>query len=72
MQFHTGFQYDPAQDRRAGRTGQQRLELEVCAFACLRETFFPAYPIYDRCQWQCARHSPYMIGANGSVRGKKE
>ena len=26
MQFHTDFQYDPAQDRRAGRTGQQRLE----------------------------------------------
>ena len=40
MQFHTEFQYDPAQDRRAGRTGQQRLELEVCAFVCLRETFF--------------------------------
>ena len=35
MQFHTDFQYDPAQDRRAGRTGQQRLELEVCAFVCL-------------------------------------
>eukprot|EP01043_Picozoa_sp_COSAG02_P072871 COSAG02_NODE_13925_length_1330_cov_1.461413_4_plen_29_part_01 len=29
MQFHTNFQYDPAQDRRAGRTGQQRLELEA-------------------------------------------
>ncbi len=38
MQFHTEFQYDPAQNRRAGRTGQERLELEVCAFVCLVET----------------------------------
>eukprot|EP01043_Picozoa_sp_COSAG02_P013685 COSAG02_NODE_552_length_20429_cov_28.014068_7_plen_95_part_00 len=38
MQFHTEFQYDPAQDRRAGRTGQQRLELEVCASGSLAET----------------------------------
>ena len=38
MQFHTEFQYDPAQDRRAARTGQQRLEFIVCAFVCLEET----------------------------------
>ena len=38
MQFHTNFQYDPAQDRRAGRTGQQRLALEVWPFVALEET----------------------------------
>ena len=38
MQFHTDFQCDPAQDRRAGRTGHQRLELEVCASGSLVET----------------------------------
>jgi hypothetical protein len=38
MQFHTEFQYDPAQDRRAGRTGQGRVEFMVCAFVCREET----------------------------------
>ena len=38
MQFHTEFQYDPFQDRRAARTGQERVEFMVCAFVCLVET----------------------------------
>ena len=38
MQFHTEFQYDPAQDRRAARTGQEWVEFIVCAFVCLEET----------------------------------
>ena len=40
MQFHTEFQYDPAQDRRAGRTGQQRLELEARPLVALRAWYF--------------------------------
>eukprot|EP01043_Picozoa_sp_COSAG02_P005237 COSAG02_NODE_141_length_34311_cov_54.733135_7_plen_194_part_00 len=42
MQFHTEFQYDPAQDRRAGRAGQQRLEFMMCGSLRIRGTFFPA------------------------------
>jgi hypothetical protein len=38
MQFQTEFQYDPAQDRRAARTGQEWVEFIVCAFVCLEET----------------------------------
>ena len=38
MQSHTEFRCDPAQDRRAGRTGQQRLELEAWPFVALRGT----------------------------------
>ena len=42
MHYQSEFQSDPFQDRRAARTGQEWVELETCAFVCLRETFFPA------------------------------
>ena len=41
MQIHTEFRYDPPQGRRAcegGEARQEWLELEMCAFVCLRET----------------------------------
>ena len=37
MHYQSGFQSDPFQDRRAARTGQERVEFMVCAFVCLPE-----------------------------------
>ena len=38
MHYHPEFQSDPFQDRRAARTGQERVEFMVCAFVPLEET----------------------------------
>ena len=37
MHYQSEFQCDPFQDRRAARTGQERVEFMVCAFVCLPE-----------------------------------
>ena len=37
MHYQSEFQSDPFQDRRAARTGQERVEFMVCAFVCLSE-----------------------------------
>ena len=42
MHDQSEFQCDPFQDRPAEKGGQEWVELEACAFVCLRGTFFPA------------------------------